>query len=186
LHGDHHFETASKKAQSSPFWSRPQKFTDGVKRHLRAVAHPYGHDLSVAQSIIAQRTIAPATSSDSEPSPREAIDADVAPEVRPIQIPVKAVGIILLQLFITAGGIWFVFHGPQRGPQIVEALQMPTNAAGRRLNPVMAGGISRDPALANLLRIQGISLGWWRGGGIMMMGLARGSSAVTRCDCILP
>ena len=35
----------------------------------------------------------------------------------------KRVGIILPQLLVTAAGLWYVFHDPQRPPQIAEALR---------------------------------------------------------------
>jgi hypothetical protein len=35
----------------------------------------------------------------------------------------KCVGILLLQLLITATGFWYVFHNPQKPAQIAEALR---------------------------------------------------------------
>src|SRR6266480_2824919 len=35
----------------------------------------------------------------------------------------KRIGIILLQLLVTAAGIWYVFHDPQKRAQIVDALR---------------------------------------------------------------
>jgi hypothetical protein len=35
----------------------------------------------------------------------------------------KRVGITLLQLLVTAAGLWYVFHDPQRRAQIAEALR---------------------------------------------------------------
>jgi hypothetical protein len=35
----------------------------------------------------------------------------------------KRVGIMLLQLLVTAAGLWYVFHDPQRRAQIADALR---------------------------------------------------------------
>ena len=35
----------------------------------------------------------------------------------------KRIGIMLLQLLVTAGGIWYVFHDPQKRAQIADALR---------------------------------------------------------------
>lgn len=35
----------------------------------------------------------------------------------------KRIGILLFQLVVTAAGLWYVFHDPQRRAQIAEALR---------------------------------------------------------------
>ena len=35
----------------------------------------------------------------------------------------KRIGIMLLQLLVTAAGIWYVFHDPQKRAQIADALR---------------------------------------------------------------
>jgi hypothetical protein len=84
----------------------------------------------------------------------------------------KRAGIILLQALVTAAGIWYVFHDPQRRAQITGALR---HADFRW---VFLGWIcySMVELLATarwqiLLRIQGISISWLRAGAIVMIGL---------------
>jgi len=85
---------------------------------------------------------------------------------------IKRTGIILLQLLVTAGGIWYVFHDPQKRAVIVDALR---HADFRLLAAgwICYGGVE---VLATvrwriLLRIQGITLSWLRTFGIVMIGL---------------
>jgi uncharacterized membrane protein YbhN (UPF0104 family) len=69
----------------------------------------------------------------------------------------KRIGIMLLQLLVTAAGLWYVFHDPQKRAQIADALRQ----ADR--NWVIAGWLcySAVEVLATvrwqmLLRIQGL------------------------------
>src|SRR5438067_8765043 len=84
----------------------------------------------------------------------------------------KRVGIVLLQLLVTAAGLWYVFHDPQMRAQIADALRQ----ADRTW--IIFGWLcySAVEGLATvrwqmLLRIQGITLGWLRALGIVMIGL---------------
>ena len=84
----------------------------------------------------------------------------------------KRAGIILLQLLVTAGGIWYVFHDPHKRAQILDALRQ-ADAGWLALGWICYGGVE---VLATvrwqmLLRIQGIMLGWLRTLGIVMIGL---------------
>jgi hypothetical protein len=84
----------------------------------------------------------------------------------------KRVGILLLQLLVTAAGLWYVFHDPQRRAQIAGALRHAD------IRWVVTGWIcySAVEVLATvrwqiLLRIQRIWLSWLRAGAIVMIGL---------------
>jgi glycosyltransferase 2 family protein len=84
----------------------------------------------------------------------------------------KRIGIMLLQLLVTAAGLWYVFHDPQRRAQIVYALRHAD------LRWVLIGWIcySTVEILATvrwqiLLRIQGICISWFRAGAIVIIGL---------------
>jgi hypothetical protein len=84
----------------------------------------------------------------------------------------KRAGIILLQVVVTAAGLWYVFHDPQRRAQIAVALQHAD------LRWVFLGWIcySVVELLATarwqiLLRIQGINISWPRAAAIVMIGL---------------
>ena len=84
----------------------------------------------------------------------------------------KRIGIVLLQLLVTAAGIWYVFHDPEKRARIAEALRHAD------LYWLLVGWFCYGTveALATvrwqiLLRIQGIRLGWLRAGGIVMIGL---------------
>jgi glycosyltransferase 2 family protein len=84
----------------------------------------------------------------------------------------KRAGIMLLQIIVTAAGVWYVFHDPQRRAQIAGALR---HADFRW---VFLGWIcySAVELLATvrwqiLLRIQGVSIGWLRAGAMVMIGL---------------
>jgi len=84
----------------------------------------------------------------------------------------KRIGIMLLQLFVTAAGLWYVFHDPQRRAQIAEALRQAS------LSWVLVGWVcySVVEVLATvrwqiLLRIQGIRISWLRAGAIVIIGL---------------
>ena len=79
---------------------------------------------------------------------------------------------MLLQLFVTAAGLWYVFHDPQRRAQIADALRHVS------LSWVLLGWIcySVVEVLATvrwqiLLRIQGIRISWLRAGAIVIIGL---------------
>jgi uncharacterized protein (TIRG00374 family) len=84
----------------------------------------------------------------------------------------KRIGIALLQLVVTAAGLWYVFHNPQRRAQIGEALYHAS------LSWLLLGWIcySVVEGLATvrwqiLLRIQGIRISWLRAGAIVIIGL---------------
>ena len=84
----------------------------------------------------------------------------------------KRAGIMLLQLVVTAAGLWYVFHDPQRRAQIADALRHASTSW------VLIGWLcySTVEVLATvrwqiLLRIQGIRLSWLQAGGIVMIGL---------------
>jgi hypothetical protein len=84
----------------------------------------------------------------------------------------KRIGIMLLQLLVTAAGLWYVFHDPQRRAQIADALRHAS------LSWVLLGWIcySVVEVLATvrwqiLLRIQGIRISWLRAGAIVIIGL---------------
>lgn len=87
-------------------------------------------------------------------------------------VTLKRVGILLLQLLVTAAGLWYVFHDPQKRAQIAGALKQ---ADGTWL---ILGWLcySVVEILATvrwqiLLRIQGIRLSWLKAGAIVMIGL---------------
>jgi uncharacterized membrane protein YbhN (UPF0104 family) len=84
----------------------------------------------------------------------------------------KRAGIILLQLVVTAAGLWYVFHDPQRRAQIIDALKH------ARLSWLFVGWLcySAVELLGSLrwqilLRIQGIRLSWVRVGAVVLIGL---------------
>jgi hypothetical protein len=84
----------------------------------------------------------------------------------------KRAGIMLLQLLVTAAGLWYVFHEPQRRAQIAGALRHAD------LSWVLIGWIcySAVEILATvrwqiLLRIQGICISWLQAGAIVIVGL---------------
>src|SRR5437867_5798447 len=84
----------------------------------------------------------------------------------------KRIGIMLLQLLVTAAGLWYDFHDPQRRAQIAEALRQAS------LSWVLVGWVcySVVEMLATvrwqiLLRIQGIRISWLRAGAIVIIGL---------------
>jgi hypothetical protein len=84
----------------------------------------------------------------------------------------KRVGITLIQLLITAAGLWYVFHDPQRRAQIADALRHAD------IRWALVGWVcySMVEVLATvrwqiLLRIQGVRLRWLEAGGIVMIGL---------------
>ena len=84
----------------------------------------------------------------------------------------KRAGIILLQLLVTAAGIWYVFHDPQKRARILDALwraDVRWLAAGW----ICYGAVETLATVRwqILLRIQGITLGWFRSLGIVMIGL---------------
>jgi uncharacterized protein (TIRG00374 family) len=84
----------------------------------------------------------------------------------------KRLGILLLQLLVTAAGLWYVFHEPQKRAQIAVAFKQ----ADR--NWLILGWLcySVVEILGTvrwqiLLRIQGIRLSWLKAGAIVMVGL---------------
>ncbi len=85
---------------------------------------------------------------------------------------IKRVGILFLQVLVTAGGIFYVFHDPQRRGEITQALRH----ADRSWLLIgwlcySAVEIFATVRWQILLRIQGISLGWLRAAGVVMVGL---------------
>ena len=84
----------------------------------------------------------------------------------------KHVGILLLQLLVTAAGLWYVFHDPQRRAQIAVALKQADGIwliLGWLCYSVVE--ILATVRWQLLLRIQGIRLSWLRAGAIVMIGL---------------
>jgi hypothetical protein len=84
----------------------------------------------------------------------------------------KRIGFTLLQLLVTAAGIWYVFHEPQKRAQIGQALQ----AADWRwlaASWLVYGSVETIATVRwqLLLRVQGIVIGWFRAGVIVMVGL---------------
>lgn len=84
----------------------------------------------------------------------------------------KRIGILLLQLLVTAAGLWYVFHDPQKRAQIADALRHAS------ISWVLLGWVCYGTVevLATvrwqiLLRIQDIRLNWLQAGGIVMIGL---------------
>jgi glycosyltransferase 2 family protein len=84
----------------------------------------------------------------------------------------KRAVIMLFQLLVTAAGLWYVFHEPQRRAQIADALRHAD------IRWVLLGWIcySAVEILATvrwqiLLRIQGICISWLRAGAIVIVGL---------------
>src|ERR1043166_7137286 len=84
----------------------------------------------------------------------------------------KRLGILLLQLLVTAAGLWYVFHEPQKRAQIAVAFKQ----ADR--NWLILGWLcySVVEILGTvrwqlLLRIQGIRLTWLKAGAIVIVGL---------------
>ncbi len=84
----------------------------------------------------------------------------------------KRAGIILLQLVVTAAGLWYVFHDPQRRAQIIDALRH------AKLSWVFLGWLCYCAVeilgtirWQILLRIQGIRLDWLRVGAMVIIGL---------------
>ena len=84
----------------------------------------------------------------------------------------KRVGILLLQLLVTAAGLWYLFHDPQKRAQIAVALKQ----ADR--NWLILGWLCYSVveilAIVRwqiLLRIQGIRLSWLKAGAIVMVGV---------------
>jgi len=84
----------------------------------------------------------------------------------------KRLSIMLLQLLVSAAGLWYVFHDPQKRAQIADAQRQADRSW------VAAGWLcySAVEALATvrwqmLLRIQGIMLSWLRALAIVMIGL---------------
>ncbi len=84
----------------------------------------------------------------------------------------QRVGFLLLQLLVTAGGIFYVFHDPQKRAQIAQALRHADHhwlLFGWLCYSVVE--IFATVRWQILLRIQGILIGWWRTAGIVMVGL---------------
>lgn len=84
----------------------------------------------------------------------------------------KRVGILLVQLLVTAAGLWYVFHDPQKRAHIADALRH------GNISWILLGWVcySAVEVLATvrwqiLLRIQDVRLSWLQAGGIVMIGL---------------
>src|SRR5205814_6553032 len=89
-----------------------------------------------------------------------------------LQIVAKRIGFTLLQLLVTAAGIYYVFHDPQKRTEIGHALR---GADWRwlALSWLVYGAVE---ALATvrwqiLLRVQGIMVSWVRAGMTVTVGL---------------
>ena len=84
----------------------------------------------------------------------------------------KRIGFTLLQLLVTAAGIWYVFHDPQKRAQVGKALE----AADWRwlvASWLVYGAVELIATVRwqMLLRVQGIVIGWFRAGVIVTVGL---------------
>jgi uncharacterized protein (TIRG00374 family) len=84
----------------------------------------------------------------------------------------KRAALILLQLTVTAAGIFYVFHDPEKREQMGEAL----HAADWRWLALgwLCYGMVEILATVRwqmLLRVQGVVLRWWRTGAIVVIGL---------------
>ncbi len=84
----------------------------------------------------------------------------------------KRIGFTLPQLLVTAAGIYYVFHDPQKRAQIAHAL----GAADWRwlaLSWLIYGAVEMIATVRwqMLLRVQGIVVGWFRAAVIVMVGL---------------
>jgi glycosyltransferase 2 family protein len=84
----------------------------------------------------------------------------------------KRIAIFLLQLLVTAAGIWYVFHDPQKRARIAEALRH-ANLYWLLIGWFCYGSVELLATVRwqILLRIQGIYLGWIRAGALVMIGL---------------
>src|SRR5438105_13802270 len=84
----------------------------------------------------------------------------------------KRSALIVLQLLVTAAGIWYVFHDPEKRTQVVAALRQ-ADPGWLALGWICYGAVE---VLATvrwqmLLRVQGIVLSWLRALAIVMIGL---------------
>src|SRR5436853_1595944 len=84
----------------------------------------------------------------------------------------KRSALIILQLLVTAAGIWYVFHDPEKRTQVVAALRQ-ADPGWLALGWICYGAVE---VLATvrwqmLLRVQGIVLSWLRALAIVMIGL---------------
>jgi uncharacterized protein (TIRG00374 family) len=84
----------------------------------------------------------------------------------------KRVGIVLLQVLVTAAGLWYVFHDPQKRAQIAVALRQ-ADHIWLILGWLCYCGVEILGTVRwqILLRIQGIRLSWVRVGAIVIIGL---------------
>lgn len=84
----------------------------------------------------------------------------------------RRIGFTLLQLLVTAAGIYYVFHDPQKRAQIGQALR---SADWRWLAAswLVYGAVEMVATVRwqMLLRVQGIVIGWFRAGVLVMVGL---------------
>ena len=88
-------------------------------------------------------------------------------------IPVlKRIGVISLQLLVSAAGIVYVFHDPHKRAQIVQALKQ-SDHTWLLLGWICYSAVELIATVRwqMLLRVQGIMLGWLRAAGIVMIGL---------------
>ena len=89
-----------------------------------------------------------------------------------LQTVAKRIGFTLLQLLVTAAGIYYVFYDPQKRAQIGHALRG-ADWHWLALSWIVYGAVE---ALATvrwqiLLRVQGIIVSWVRAGMIVTVGL---------------
>lgn len=84
----------------------------------------------------------------------------------------KRVAIILLQLVVTAAGLWYVFHEPNKRAQVAEALRE-ADKTWLMIAWICYGAVELLATVRwqILLRLQNITLSWWRTGGFVMIGL---------------
>ena len=84
----------------------------------------------------------------------------------------KRVGILLVQLLVTAAGLWYVFHDPQKRAQIADAVRH-ASPKWLLLGWICYGAVEMLATMRwqILLRIQGITFSWLRAFAIVMIGL---------------
>ncbi len=85
---------------------------------------------------------------------------------------IKRLGLLLLQLLVTAAGIYYVLHDSARRAEVLDALRRSD------WHWLLLGWVSYSlvETLATirwqmLLRVQNVIVGWWRAGAIVMIGL---------------
>ena len=85
---------------------------------------------------------------------------------------IKRIGLILLQLLVTAAGIIYVFRDPEKRGQIGHAFKQ-ADWRWLAVSWLVYGAVEMLATVRwqMLLRVQGIAIGWFRAGVIVMIGL---------------